>query len=68
MVSPSVRGSLEHGHLHRNQNTPDLETYLEHYNRKRPHRGRGMKGRTPYQIFTDTLPRTPEEEVTPKAA
>jgi hypothetical protein len=46
----------------------DLETYLEHYNRKRPHRGRGMKGRTPYQIFTDTLPRTPEEEVTPKAA
>jgi len=29
----------------------DLEVYLETYNRKRPHRGRGMKGRTPYQVF-----------------
>jgi transposase InsO family protein len=46
----------------------DLETYLEHYNRKRPHRGRGMNGRTPYEVFTKTLPRTPDQEVVPKAA
>jgi transposase InsO family protein len=46
----------------------DLETYLERYNRKRPHRDRGMKGRTPYEAFTKTLPRTPDEEVVPKAA
>ena len=26
----------------------DLEAYLETYNRKRPHRGRAMEGRTPY--------------------
>lgn len=29
----------------------DLEAYLEQYNTKRPHRGRGMEGRTPYQVF-----------------
>ena len=29
----------------------DLEAYLETYNRKRPHRGRAMEGRTPYQVF-----------------
>jgi transposase InsO family protein len=29
----------------------DLDTYLETYNRKRPHRGRGMEGRTPFQVF-----------------
>lgn len=29
----------------------DLDGYLERYNRKRPHRGRGMEGRTPYQVF-----------------
>ena len=28
-----------------------LEAYLETYNRKRPHRGRGMEGRTPYQVL-----------------
>ena len=27
------------------------EAYLEFYNTKRPHRGRGMDGRTPYQVF-----------------
>jgi transposase InsO family protein len=26
----------------------DLDAYFEIYNRKRPHRGRGMEGRTPY--------------------
>ena len=29
----------------------DLEVYLAHYNRKRPHQGRGMEGRTPYAVF-----------------
>ena len=29
----------------------DLDAYLETYNRNRPHRGRGMEGRTPYQVF-----------------
>jgi len=29
----------------------DLDVYLESYNRKRPHRGRGMEGRTPYAVF-----------------
>ena len=29
----------------------DLDAYLETYNRNHPHRGRGMKGRTPYQVF-----------------
>lgn len=34
----------------------DLEVYLAHYNTKRPHRGRLMKGRTPDQAFLDGLP------------
>ena len=29
----------------------DLDAYIETYNRNRPHRGRGMEARTPYQIF-----------------
>jgi transposase InsO family protein len=29
----------------------DLEAYLETYNTRRPHRGRGMNGRTPAQVF-----------------
>lgn len=29
----------------------DLDAYFEVYNRKRPHRGRGMEGRTPYTVF-----------------
>jgi transposase InsO family protein len=29
----------------------DLDPYLELYNTKRPHRGRGMEGRTPYTVF-----------------
>jgi transposase InsO family protein len=28
-----------------------LDAYLEGYNRKRPHRGRGMNGRTPFAVF-----------------
>ncbi|HET7370586.1 MAG TPA: IS481 family transposase [Gammaproteobacteria bacterium] len=40
----------------------DLDVYLEHYNRKRPHQGRGMKGRTPYDVFVKGLPTTPKKE------
>ena len=29
----------------------DLDAYLETYNRHRPHRRRGMEGRTPHQVF-----------------
>ena len=29
----------------------DLDAYIETYNRNRPHRGRGMEGQTPYQVF-----------------
>ena len=29
----------------------DLDAYIETYNRNRPHRGRGMEGRPPYQVF-----------------
>jgi len=35
----------------------DLTAYLQHYNIERPHQGRGMNGRTPYQTFMDGLPK-----------
>ena len=35
----------------------DLNTYLQQYNTERPHQGRGMNGRTPYQVFIDGLPK-----------
>ena len=35
----------------------DLDAYLETYNRQRPHRGRGMKGRTPYDVFKAGIPK-----------
>lgn len=40
----------------------DLDTYLETYNRNRPHRGRGMEGRTPYQVFKKGDPEAQEPE------
>ncbi len=48
----------------------DLEVYLEHYNRKRPHQGRGMNGKTPYAMFVKGLPknRTGVSTTTKKAA
>lgn len=36
----------------------DLDAYLLHYNTKRPHQGRNMKGRTPYAVFLDGIPKT----------
>ena len=35
----------------------DLDAYLETYNRQRPHRGPGMKGRTPYEVFKAGIPK-----------
>ena len=34
----------------------DLDVYLETYNRRRPPRGRGMEGRTPYAVFKAGIP------------
>ncbi len=33
----------------------DLEGYFHHYNHERPHQGRGMNGRTPYQVFLESI-------------
>ena len=38
--------------------------YLEGYNTKRPHQGRGMNGRTPIRAFTVGMPKTSNTEVT----
>lgn len=48
----------------------DLDAFLVHYNTKRPHQGRGMKGRTPIKAFTDGLPKltNKKEEKMKKAA
>ncbi len=35
----------------------DLDLYLHHYNHERPHQGRNMNGRKPYQVFIEGLPR-----------
>ena len=50
-----------------------LDDYMAVYNRKRPHQGRGMNGRTPWQAFHDGLPATHKstrikQEEKPKAA
>ena len=34
----------------------DLDLYLHHYNHERPHQGRNMNGRKPYQVFIEGLP------------
>ncbi len=41
-----------------------LDDYLEGYNTKRPHQGRGMNGRTPIRAFTKGTPKTSNTEVT----
>ena len=35
----------------------DLDMYVETYNQRRPHRGRGMEGRTRYQVVKAGMPR-----------
>ena len=37
----------------------DLDAHLEIYNTRRPHRGRGMDGRTPYEVFKAGIPAKP---------
>ena len=48
----------------------DLDAYLVSYNTARPHQGRGMKGRTPADVFVRCLPKSkaPKEEKMKKAA
>ena len=43
----------------------DLDAYLAHYNTKRPHQGRGMKGRTPQKAFTNGLPKKENAKMKP---
>ncbi len=43
----------------------DLDAYIAHYNQKRPHQGRAMKGRTPYKAFTDGLPKKENAKMKP---
>ena len=35
----------------------DLDAYLETYDTRRPHRGRGIEGRTPFEVFKAGIPR-----------
>jgi len=47
-----------------------LDTYFVHYNERRPHQGRGMKGRTPLKAFKEGIlkPQPKEQKrTTPKA-
>ena len=48
----------------------DLDAFLVGYNTERPHQGRGMKGRTPADVFVRCLPKpkTPKEEKMKTAA
>lgn len=45
-----------------------LERYLKYYNEKRPHQGRGMKGRTPSQAFKEEKPKPEDLKKTKKTA
>ena len=44
-----------------------LEAFLLHYNTKRPHQGRNMKGRTPQKAFTDGLPKKENAKMKPNS-
>jgi hypothetical protein len=41
-----------------------LDDYLEGYNTKRPHQGRGMNGCSPIRAFTEGMPKASNTEVT----
>ena len=45
-----------------NEMQKDLDAYLQHYNTKRPHQGRGMNGSTPQQAFNNGLKKRPKDE------
>ena len=38
----------------------DLDEYLISYNTKRPHQGRNLGGKTPYEMFVKGLPKKPK--------
>lgn len=42
-----------------------LDAYLDGYNQRRPHQGRGMKGRTPVAAFSDGLPSPSSQQAPP---
>lgn len=44
----------------------DLDVYLAHYNTKRPHQGRNINGKTPYQVFKNGMPKPSKTEVKTK--
>ncbi len=44
----------------------DLDVYLHRYNYERTHQGRNMKGRTPYQVFKEGLPKITKPAKTSK--
>lgn len=44
-----------------------LDDYLASYNQRRPHQGRGMKGRTPETAFRDGLPRATAAAASPSS-
>ena len=46
----------------------DLDAYLHHYNHERSHQGRGMTGRTPFQVFLEGLPKDEQTKTAKKAA
>ena len=50
--TPEGRSGGRRGNESVNEMQTDLNARLETYNRNRPHRSRGMEGRTPYQVFT----------------
>ncbi len=39
-----------------------LDQYLESYNIRRPHQGRGMNGRTPLTASADSIPKAKQKE------
>lgn len=46
----------------------DLDLYLDLYNTKRAHQGRGMNGKTPHTAFLEGLPKNGRKGDTPEAA
>ena len=48
----------------------DLDAYLVRYNTEHPYQGRGMKGRTPADVFVQRLPKpnVPMQDTMKKAA
>jgi hypothetical protein len=51
--------------MHRSTGEPqaDLDAWIKEYNVARPHQGRWCFGKTPMQIFLDTMPMTKEKMI-----